>query len=601
MTKQPLTRSEKKFLVTDKSTDLIECTSQAPNCHRKRKRKVSSRIDESASHKTKQNKIELKAMDQRSDSTDLISQLPEHIIHHILSLLRCGKDAARTSILSKRWRDIWASYLILEFDQRKFQKQERKLYYRSKRLYQRIKKRKDAAIKMKNEMFLNFVDGTLQSRIEQKSSIQKFMLHLTSYNLELSDLLNQWIGTTTKSNIQELDLYIPSKKNSSYYLPQTVFTARTLTALRISGCKLGACNYINMSNLQKLCIQKIHIDEEIIQNLILGCPLIDDMRLIYCSGLKTLLLSSNRLNRVDIHCCHGLKKVEVKSPSLQTFWYHGKGSMRCNINLAMCKSLKSLTLEDANITDDLLKNQLSNFPVLEQLILSNCDALHCVTISSHQLKTLVLRGCDELREANIDTPNLLSFEYRGSKIPFSSLNPSGLREAKLYFEPSTLHNVDGSGFSFNKLQNFLRKFDCSKGLKFIVRSKENIIVHEDLRDILVPQVFDLKLEIIKSSMSLEDILDNLLRTWHPETLTIVSSTTSDFPEQVYKKMVDRGEEPSCCKYNSLNNKCWQHFLMDANIENLDDTEIESDWITWLKSSATMVNQLTCLRLNWKHR
>lgn len=61
-------------------------------------------------------------------------------------------------------------------------------------------------------------------------------------------------------------------------------------------------------------------------------------------------------------------------------------------------------------------------------------------------------------------------------------------------------------------------------------SIKDIILHEDLRNILVPQVVDFKLEIIKSSTSLEDILDNLLRTWHPYTLSIVSSTTSDFPE-----------------------------------------------------------------------
>lgn len=472
MTKQPSTRSEKKFFVKDESADLIQSTSQAQNHHRKRKRKDSNLIVDSASPKTKQNRTELKAMDQSSDSTDLISQFPEHIIHHILSLLRCKKDTARTSILSKRWRDIWASYLTLDFDQRKFQKQKKQLYFYSKRRYRRIKKRKDEEMKMKNEIFLNFVDETLQSRIEEKSSIRKFMLHLTSYNLELSDRVDQWIGITTKSNIQELDLHIPTKKNISYCLPQTVFAANTLTALRISGCNLGACAYINMSNLQKLYIKKVHIDEESIQNLILACPLIDDMRLIYCSGLKTLLLSSNRLNRVDIHCCHGLKKVEVKSPSLQSFWYQRKRSRCSKINLAMCKSLKSLTLEDSKMTDDLFQNHLSNFPVLEQLILSKCNALRCITISCHQLKTLALRGCRGLREADIDTPNLLSFEYKGPKVPFSSFDPSGLREAKLHIEPYRLPNDVDSGFSFDKLQTFLRKFDCSKGLKLIVRTKE---------------------------------------------------------------------------------------------------------------------------------
>ena len=73
-----------------------------------------------------------------------------------------------------------------------------------------------------------------------------------------------------------------------------------------------------------------------------------------------------------------------------------------------------------------------DFPVLEKLVLSNCNALKNITISCYQLKTLILRECKQLEEAVIDTPNLLSFEYKGDKMPFSSMNPSSLKEAKLY-------------------------------------------------------------------------------------------------------------------------------------------------------------------------
>ncbi|KAG4146082.1 hypothetical protein ERO13_D05G135050v2 [Gossypium hirsutum] len=58
-------------------------------------------------------------MEQRADSVDYISQLPDHIIHQIIGRLRCNKVTARTCILSKRWRDIWTSFSSLVFDQRK--------------------------------------------------------------------------------------------------------------------------------------------------------------------------------------------------------------------------------------------------------------------------------------------------------------------------------------------------------------------------------------------------------------------------------------------------------------------------------------------------
>ncbi|OMP01228.1 hypothetical protein COLO4_12050 [Corchorus olitorius] len=39
---------------------------------------------------------------------DRISTLPDSIIHHFLSLLPI-KDAVKTGVLSKRWKDIWTS------------------------------------------------------------------------------------------------------------------------------------------------------------------------------------------------------------------------------------------------------------------------------------------------------------------------------------------------------------------------------------------------------------------------------------------------------------------------------------------------------------
>ncbi|XP_050233624.1 uncharacterized protein LOC126682106 [Mercurialis annua] len=592
---------EKKLLIKDETGDHIDCGSPAANLHKKRKSVISDQTDPSAGRGTKKSRRQVKAMDQITNPVDLISQLPTHLTHHILSFLRCKKDAARTSTLSKRWRDTWASYSSLEFDQRKFQKQLKKVHHHSKKQYLKIQRKTIGERFRKNEMFRAFVENALQTRSEQKTSIEKFRLHLTYFSLELSDHIDRWIDFAATCNMKELDLFIPSKNIKRYHLPQIVFAASTLTALRISGCELKILTDVNLFNLQKLCFSKLHIDEQIIQHLMLSCPLIDDLRLIFCTGLKTLLLSSDKLERVDVHFCYGLKNVEVLSPYLQSFWYHGNKSQRCKINLAMCKDLKRLHLEDANMKDDRFQTLLSNFTVIEQLSLSKCNSLKHITISSHRLKSLALRECSWLAETDIDTPNLLSFEYKGQHMPFSSLNPTLLVEAKLHFETPVFRLGDDSKLWFYKLLSFLGKFDRSKGLKLIVCSGKNVIIHEDLREMLVPEHFELKLEIVKSSTSLDSLLDNLLRAWPPETLSVVSSTTSEFPEQLHWKMADKEKEPSCCSYNSVNNKCWKHFLKDISIENLRDTEKKSDWTNWLKSSAPLVNKMTCFRLNWKRR
>ncbi|XP_026445006.1 F-box/FBD/LRR-repeat protein At1g16930-like isoform X2 [Papaver somniferum] len=55
---------------------------------------------------------------ERGDSSsgeDRISQLPDSIIHHILSFLSDTTYAVQTCVLSKRWRYLWTSLPVLKF------------------------------------------------------------------------------------------------------------------------------------------------------------------------------------------------------------------------------------------------------------------------------------------------------------------------------------------------------------------------------------------------------------------------------------------------------------------------------------------------------
>lgn len=197
------------------------------------------------------------------------------------------------------------------------------------------------------------------------------------------------------------------------------------------------------------------------------------------------------------------------------------------------------------------------------MVLSKCNSLKNITISSYKLKTLILRECRQLEEADIISPNLLSFEYKGEKMPFTSLNPSSLKEAKLYFKPSghgepRLCNEGKQTPWFARLRGFLEKFDYSRGLKLVVRSDKvssfldftfyivllfyshltssqisaiykNVVIYERPKGILLPQVYDLKLDVVKSSVNLEDLLGYILRTWRPLTLSSLSTSGSRLP------------------------------------------------------------------------
>ncbi|KAM5579297.1 hypothetical protein ABKV19_009204 [Rosa sericea] len=575
-----------KQQTAENSESLDKCITQEAGSRKKRKREKSNITGKRGKLRKKQPGGVVNGIEKIVESTDHISQLPESVIHHILSLIRCTKGAARTSVLSKRWRDVWTSFSVLTFDQRKFQKPE------------------GVQDKSKNEMFKDFIDRSLQSQLEQNLGIRKFELHLTSYDQEMARGMEQWVGLATENNIKELGLHVHTRGNNVHNFPRNAFASDTLTRLRLQSCKLETSCAVKLPHLQKLYLRDCNVDEQRIQHIISSCPLIEDLRLISCTGLKFLQISSLlKLDRVEVYNCRGLKKIEVKAAKLQTFWYCGKNRTSCKLILSGCESLKRLTLEDKKMTDNQFRELFFGLPLLEKLDLSKCLKLKNITIASHRLNRLVLRGCENLQGAEIDTPNLLSFEYQGDKMPFSFLNPISLKEAKLSFGSASAgqlkfdHNKD-EPFWFKKLRDFLGKFDHNTGFKLVVRTNKNVIIYEDLRGISLPPVRGLKLEIIQSSVGTEELLNSSLQKWHPETLSVVSSSSSEFPKLVHEKIMESKKDPTCCTSNHSNNKCWRHSLKFGKKVNLKRAKGKSGWIAWLKlkSCPTDLYEITCFSL-----
>ena len=61
------------------------------------------------------NVADLKIMEDQIVATDQISELPDFIIHHIMSY-PSTQEATQTCVLSKRWNHLQTSFLILDFD-----------------------------------------------------------------------------------------------------------------------------------------------------------------------------------------------------------------------------------------------------------------------------------------------------------------------------------------------------------------------------------------------------------------------------------------------------------------------------------------------------
>ncbi|CAK8535877.1 unnamed protein product [Lathyrus sativus] len=523
---------------------------------------------------------------------DRISHLPDHVIHHILSFLRNPKDAIRSSSFSKRWRAVWHSYAMLVFDEVKF----------AARFGLEDGSNKEI-------MFREYVSDSLGRYLANNSQMYKLFIHMTSFGLTDTTLVDNWLTSAVSQGIKEIDLHVGFQGSNRYTLPQVVFSSETLTGIKLSGCILQSCGAL--PRLQKLYLRKVHLVEHSVISLISLCPSIEDLRLIQCTGLKFLVVYHDSLSRVEIHNCNQLKRVDIIASNLETFWFSGKSSTSCKVDLEHCKSLKKLTLEHPQVIRDFSKTKFTRFPLLEQLDLCVSDIMKSITIFNNCLQRIALKGCTKLTYAQIYAPKLVSFELKGDKMPYIDFHPFCLRDAKVSLVSKSKPRDIGLGVG-NKLWHMMRPFISKfspKGFKLIMHSKKNIIIHEDLSNIKFPPLYDLSFEIIKSSACLQDILYDLLRKLHPVSIAIVSSSDSKLSESVYEMMKIKDEDLICCRYKSSKNKCWRHFLKEFKSENweemLEVVEASEDEITstlyfWLQLSysTTEPRQMTHFRLNW---
>ncbi|KAG7561373.1 Leucine-rich repeat 2 [Arabidopsis thaliana x Arabidopsis arenosa] len=139
---------------------------------------------------------------------DWISSLPDDIIYHILSF-HSTKEAALTSVLSKRWRNLFAFLPNLRFEEKDFD-------YRDS----------DFGIPWS---FIDFLERVLA--VSGNSPLKKFSLKYRQNDVD-SSLINPWIRNVLSRGVLDLlDIDIITK--SEFSLPLEVFSCKTLVKLKL--------------------------------------------------------------------------------------------------------------------------------------------------------------------------------------------------------------------------------------------------------------------------------------------------------------------------------------------------------------------------------
>ncbi|XP_019093196.1 PREDICTED: F-box/LRR-repeat protein At3g58900-like [Camelina sativa] len=261
---------------------------------------------------------------------DFLSNLPDDLVCHILSFLTTN-EAASTSLLSKRWYNLFALVPNLDID--------------------------DTVFRYSNCMssFIDFVDRVIA--LQGDSPIKRFSLKCQAVRVYpcLVDpcRVNSWISNVLQRGVSDLDLAI--NIDMKYFLPPNIFHSGTLVEL-----KVRSDDYLYLER----CTGREDTFLPLLKTLVLK------LAFISCGKMEMFLRSFPVLEELSIDATEWIVCDEyVSSETLRKLTINSYGFGE-EINLPddlVCHILSFLTTNEAASTSLLSKRWYNLFALVPNL------------------------------------------------------------------------------------------------------------------------------------------------------------------------------------------------------------------------------------------
>ncbi|KAL5730416.1 hypothetical protein ACHQM5_003238 [Ranunculus cassubicifolius] len=283
---------------------------------------------------------------------DRISYMPELIQSHIVSFLPL-KQAIRTSILSRRWRDICSCLSNLDFDQL------------------------NEDVEGKNVK--DIIDHTLF--LIKGANLQSCKLDVEVDSDHISPLhFNRWVSFALGHNVKELGICLSVE--GLVLLPRSLFIGSCLTTLELCGFSLKLPTIASFPVLKKLTLINMTFLDEYLTNKLFSdssCPMLESLEMFNCylDHFTTLSISATNLKNLNILIdIHDIDiNFNLSNPNLEYIFY--ENNRLPEISLETLSSLRTATFEIC-------------LPPTSSLILEN---LACkILLGMHNVNLLRLRG-----------------------------------------------------------------------------------------------------------------------------------------------------------------------------------------------------------------
>ncbi|CAL1393573.1 unnamed protein product [Linum trigynum] len=398
-------------------------------------------------------------------SEDRISDLPDDVLHLILRRMNSPTQAGKTMALSRRWRSLWRSYPVLEFDEadchsrrgwkicpaaavatdylHKFTAASIERFSGNQLPIEAFKvslAREDVRIKRRRAVIL---EQLLSLALERERKPGEITMDITGYRLpcrkgiltsglKILRLTGIKFGSDWRcddlpplNSLRLLRLkYV--KFNHENLLANLIARAPFLETLEYRGSAAGSTKLqvisklpTNLNSLRFLCLENVAIEnnDQLFTNLISSSPLLETLELREISKLRKLRVISrlNNLKTIKIGYPLDAERIEIDAPGLETLHlqplYHEVMEIKVT-----APELRHLELGGSGFTERNVCELLSNL------------------CGGSSLKSLTLLGLDRVEKLNFLSPELEEFKlfmWANSKLREIQLD-AGPRLAKFF-------------------------------------------------------------------------------------------------------------------------------------------------------------------------
>ena len=284
--------------------------------------------------------------------------MPDDIVCSVISRLST-REAVRTSVLSKAWKELWRRSLKkLDFDAK----------------FMRSRKTRDF-VRQVNQILACHHGNEIESFRVSRYLPKKY-----------GAIVDDWIRFAVEKKVQKLDLNLSVKSPFSYAFrkafPFQIFRedkgGATLKHLSLSSClfRFPSGTITGLRSLKSLTLKHSRVSHTDVLRILTNCSLLEWLSIARCycgTGLKFANESCSdlRLKHLNISCCERLEEVDIReAKNLLSFEYKGYmlNRLLCGNNGASVKRLSFYGPYDC--TDYVHNGLASDFPRLETLLLS---------------------------------------------------------------------------------------------------------------------------------------------------------------------------------------------------------------------------------------